>query len=132
MPTNVVTQNQRLGKVYKLCSKKEIEKIFSEGKKLYKYPYSIHYILHQEEGKVPFELVSSVPKRLFKHAVKRNRIKRQMREAIRKNKLILESALQQKELRLRLFIVYTAKEEMKSAQLEKKTSDVFKELTKQL
>ena len=32
----------------------------------------------------------SVPKRHFKHAVDRNRIKRQVREAYRKNKLLLD------------------------------------------
>jgi ribonuclease P protein component len=39
------------------------------------------------------EILVSVPKRCFKRAVKRNRVKRQIREAFRKNKQILLHAL---------------------------------------
>lgn len=42
------------------------------------------------EGKVPTaRILISVPKRHFKRAVKRNRVKRQVKEAYRKNKHIL-------------------------------------------
>ena len=37
----------------------------------------------------PCQLLISVPKRRFKHAVDRNRVKRQLREAFRKNKHLL-------------------------------------------
>ena len=43
------------------------------------------------------QMLVSVPKRCFKRAVKRNRVKRQVREAYRKNKSILYDKLGQQE-----------------------------------
>lgn len=129
MAPAVEKKNQRFGKAYRICSKIEIDKLFAEGEKLYKFPFSIHFLKHDDKTSTAFQVVTSVPKRLFKHAVKRNRIKRQIKECIRKNKYILEAALQQKQLNLRLFIVYTAKEEMDSETLERKTAAILTELT---
>ena len=44
----------------------------------------------------PGQILVSVPKRLFKHAVDRNRIKRQIREAYRLNKQMLTDAIMQR------------------------------------
>ena len=46
---------------------------------------------HDKEAtmSVKAQFLISVPKRCFKHAVKRNRVKRQVREAYRKNKVIV-------------------------------------------
>ena len=57
------------------------ETIHSEGTKLYSYPYRI-YILDCREGEVE-KIIISVPKKLFKRAVRRNRIRRRIREAFR-------------------------------------------------
>ena len=46
------------------------EKIHSEGQKFYSRPYRVYYII-------------SVPKKLFKRAVRRNLIRRRTREALR-------------------------------------------------
>ena len=45
-------------------------------------------------GEAPVQILISVPKKHFKHAVDRNRVKRQVREAYRLNKAILYDALQ--------------------------------------
>ncbi len=51
----------------------------------------------------------SVPKRSFPHAHDRNRVRRLLREAYRKNKLPLYSALQANQLQLALVVIYTSK-----------------------
>ena len=58
--------------------KSEIDKLFSEGKKLYTTTFKIVY-LPSEVG----EIIVSAPIKIFKRANKRNRVKRLVREAIR-------------------------------------------------
>ena len=81
--------NFRFPKTEKLKSKKTIERLFTEGKSVTKYPIKVLYVYNEniESTKAGF----SVPKRNFKKAVDRNRIKRQMREAYRINKHLLNS-----------------------------------------
>lgn len=75
----------------KLKSRKLIEQLFAEGESLKKFPVKIIYmeIPTLEDTQAAF----AVPKRSFKSAVKRNKIKRQMREAYRlhKNSLTMGS-----------------------------------------
>ncbi len=52
----------------------------------------------------------SASSRNFKRAVDRNRIKRLMREAYRREKHILEQHLREKNLSLSLFLIYTGKQ----------------------
>ena len=75
----------------KLCSEKTISKVFSEGVSFVKYPLRVIYLTEElSEGEEPVcRVLTSVPKKRFKRAVKRNRIKRLVREAYRLNKHIL-------------------------------------------
>lgn len=83
-----------LGKAERLCSKKLIDALFSGGNKsLAAYPVRAVYMPVRRDGQPPVSVLMSVSKRHFKRAVKRNRVKRQLREAYRKNKYILTDAL---------------------------------------
>jgi ribonuclease P protein component len=55
-----------------------------------------------------------------------------VREAIRKNKFILEDFLTASNQQLAIFLVYTSKEEMTTEQLDKKTKKIFTQLTEKL
>lgn len=70
-----------LGKNKKLKSKKAIDQLFVDGLSIRKGALRLKYLktASEEQHKVAF----SVPKRFFKHAVDRNRVKRLMREAYR-------------------------------------------------
>jgi ribonuclease P protein component len=85
-----------LSKEERLCSKKLIDELFGGGcsKSMMAYPIRVVYVLRpHEDGEPQIRVLMSVSKRYFKHAVQRNRIKRQLREAYRKNKSILFSPL---------------------------------------
>ena len=50
----------------------KVERLHSEGKKYYSYPYRL-YVLDNTDGDAD-ETVISVPKKIFKRAVKRRRL----------------------------------------------------------
>lgn len=103
-------KDERFGKEYKLCSKKTIAQLFKEGERFHSFPFSVTWMISPNSLPVPFQVVFSVPKRLFKRAHDRNHIKRLMREVLRKNKALLEEKLNQHEVQLLYFMVYTQKE----------------------
>lgn len=87
----------------RLCSKTLIDRLFNGGKShsLAAFPMRVVYLEQdREEGKAQVQVMISVPKRCFKLAVKRNRVKRQIREAYRQQKHSLLDALQEKPNRM--------------------------------
>jgi ribonuclease P protein component len=83
-----------LHKSERLDKKKVIDKMFSGGARSFSvFPLRVVY-LPVEELEAPVSILVSVSKRRFKRAVKRNRVKRQIREAYRKNKHGLLQTLQ--------------------------------------
>ncbi|MGN1229764.1 MAG: ribonuclease P protein component [Prevotella sp.] len=84
-----------LGYRERIKSKKQLETLFGGGKSrsMAAFPVRLVYMTQDcEDDKPQLMMMVSVSKRHFKHAVDRNRAKRQMREAYRLNKHILDSA----------------------------------------
>ncbi len=80
------------GKKEHLCKRMLIDKLFSgKSRALTAWPLKMVYLVvdRNNEQDAPVEVLISVSKRFFKRAVKRNRVKRQIREAYRKQKLAL-------------------------------------------
>ena len=124
--------DQTFGKAYKLCSQKAIEAIFEEKKSVRQFPFVLNYRFMELPTDKPFQVVISAPKRLFRKAHDRNRIKRLMKEVFRKNKLILESHLTTNNQQLALFLVYTSKEELSYDLLFAKMEKLLSKLTNEL
>jgi ribonuclease P protein component len=80
---------KRLRKSERLSSQKQIQALFSNGKSFNSPPFAIRYLELAEADQNDHQILVSVSKRNFKHAVDRNRIKRQIREAYRLNKHLL-------------------------------------------
>ena len=79
----------------RLCSKRLIEALFVRGgKSMSAFPLRVVFMpVAQAETPAPVSVMVSVSKRHFKRAVKRNRVKRQIREAYRLHKHLLDDAL---------------------------------------
>lgn len=120
---------EEFGKKYKLCSKKIIESLFSEGRQLRSFPFTVYYQEVALTEDVRFQIVISAPKRQFKKAHDRNRVKRLMRETIRKKKLILESELQKQQKQIALFVIYTQRELPVYEELLAQTEKLMNKLT---
>ncbi len=92
----------------RLKSKKQIENLFAEGKLIHQFPLQLRYQHIQSENPPTLKVAFSVPKRNFKKAVERNRIKRLLRECYRHQKhKLYESDIQS----YNFMILYIGKEE---------------------
>lgn len=95
-----------LRKPERLNRKKVIEKMFAGGSRSFSvFPLRVVY-LPVGELDAPVSILVSVSKRHFKRAVKRNRMKRRIREAYRMNKQELLNVLAQKQIRLAVAFIY--------------------------
>ena len=131
--TSVKSEQMQLefGKENKLKSKRAIENIFANKKSFRNYPITVHvnfFVTMQPELK----FVTSAPKRLFKHAHDRNRIKRLMREAIRKNKVTLGQFLEKNNVGLHVFAVYNAEKEVTLENIEISIKYLFKKIENEI
>lgn len=103
--------NNRLPKAEKLTHFGLIEALFSKGKSFGAGPFRIFYVEHNEEDvKAPVQVVFSVPKKKFKRAVDRNRIKRLMRESYRLNKHELLELAQSRSKKWSIGLIYRSSE----------------------
>jgi ribonuclease P protein component len=124
--------NFSFGKEYKLCSHKQIESLFKEGKKVREFPFTLVFSATEMKIKHPFQVLISVSKRNFKRAHDRNYVKRCIREAFRKNKIELESRLSEQNQKIVFAIIYTFNERMDYVNLEQKLVKVLSKLTTQI
>ncbi|MDY3945588.1 MAG: ribonuclease P protein component, partial [Prevotella sp.] len=97
-----MTSSQQLPKSERINSKKLIDRLFKGGgaKSMSAFPLRVVFMTEDGDAHEPFaQMMVSVPKRFFKRAVKRNLVKRLVREAYRRNKQVLIDTLQTVEQR---------------------------------
>ena len=111
-----------------LCGDKRISRLFAEGEAFIAYPLRVVFRTEPLAGNVPASVLVSVPKKRFKRAVKRNRLKRLMREGYRLNKQELAALLKDKGLHMDISFTYIADEVLEFAQIEKKMKAALQKL----
>jgi ribonuclease P protein component len=101
---------QTFKKEERLCSKKIIGELFSEGYTFYKYPFLVKWSINDNPADLKATLLINVSKKHHKRSVDRNLIKRRIREAYRKNKNILYDYLNENNINLVFSLIYNSKE----------------------
>lgn len=87
-----------------LKSRKEISRMFKDGIFLYSEYFSFIYYPAQQNTNHKFAV--SVPKKLFKSAVIRNKLKRRIRESFRLNKYLLHENNERPEVFYNILVIY--------------------------
>jgi ribonuclease P protein component len=124
-----------LGKDERLKSRKQIEKLFAEGKVLLVSPYRILYLVNKKSDNsqmlqsgenVQFSI--GVSAKNFKRAVDRNKIKRLTREAWRLQKNEFQGAVTQRNFQANIFFVYVSKDLTDFSTIKAKVGVALKKL----
>lgn len=136
MPTTA-PHKHTLGKQERLCSRKLIGSLFKGGgsRAMSGFPLRMVYaVTERHEGEPAAQILVSVPKRCFKRAVKRNRIKRLVREAYRLNKHILADALERHEPQMSatMAFIYTDSHLHDYATVEQRVRNLLTRLSERL
>ncbi|MBQ0116877.1 MAG: ribonuclease P protein component [Flavobacterium sp.] len=115
-------------KSLKLKKNTEIQKLFSEGKSVSKYPLRLVFVPLDNDSTTTFGV--SVSKKYFKHATDRNYFKRVLRETFRKNKHVLLDPISNTPYAFMFF--YQTKDKLSYTEIEEKTKSLFEKFISQL
>lgn len=109
-----------LSKDERICSKKLINELFTgNGRSMTAFPLRVVFMKRTIVDDQPrAAMLVSVPKRYFKHAVDRNRVKRQVREAFRRNKSIITQNLTDDHEAVAMAFVWLTDEKFPSSEVE--------------
>lgn len=94
----------------RLSGLKVFEDLTKNGASFFSHPFRITWMKAATDQEFPVKIAFGVPKRNFKQAVKRNRIKRLLREAYRHHKQDFYSSLGLKSVKIVVMFIYTGKE----------------------
>ena len=114
-----------------LRKKKLIDLLFAEGNSFYIHPFKVLFLPTTLEQGQHAQVMITVGKRSFKHAVDRNRLRRQIREAYRLNKSDLYRFLAEKDQQCILALIYTSHSPMPAENLDSKIKAVIRRLQKE-
>ena len=139
----MTTSKYSLPQSERINSKKQIDRLFRGGgsKAMTASPLRMVYMADSRQtdsqpsdGHQPMaQMMVSVPKRYFKRAVKRNYVKRQVREAYRLNKHILVNHLTQKaDKTVSLCFIWTSDRLLPTAEAMKRMANLLTRLVEKL
>jgi len=106
-----------------------IERLFQERNSISGFPLRLFYIDVKSADGPKLQTAVSVPKKTFKSAVKRNRIKRQLREAYRMNKHLV---FNNSEGNFAFLILYLGKEMPTSEEVDKSMQIILQKFIKKI
>ena len=114
-----------------LCGTMQVDRLFAEGdRRIAAFPIRLVWLLTDDtEG---IRILISAPKRLFKHAVDRNRIKRQIREFYRTSSAPLKEVVESRHKGLLLAFLFTDSKLWETQQLSQRLDSALSKLVAEL
>lgn len=121
----------RLYKSEKLCSTRDIERVFShEGRGVTAYPLRAVYTV--SAGTEPTRFLISVPKKKHHHAVDRVLLRRRIREAYRLNRALLNPVLDAAGRHVDVAFIYLSEKIKPYAVIEAKMQELLQRIATQV
>ncbi len=120
-----------------LCSRQLIDQLYSEGHRLMAFPYSVQWLVVPDLSPLtshlsPCQVMIVAPKRKFRHAVDRNRVRRLTRECYRLRKHSLYQFLEEHNISIIFSMVYIHNEIMTFEHLGHKMDKLLESLEKEI
>lgn len=116
----------------RLCHRKDISTLFRKGNSFYTPGFSVKWAVTNKNQEYPVKLLITVPKRYFKRAVDRNKVKRLIREAYRCNKNDFYQFLMDSDIQIHLGIVFTHRNIPSYKHTDEKISLILQQLKKEI
>ena len=110
----------------RIVSKKLMETLFEKGDS-----QAVTMSIDRPQGGAPAQVLISVPKKRFKHAVDRNRVKRQVREAFRHHKETIYGHMAT-DRQLLVAFIWLSDRHYVSAEVEQRVSKILQKIARQL
>ena len=107
----------------RISEKKIIDNLFSSGKKFSVYPFDVRFLNQDENSDSISKVLITVSSSKIKSAVKRNLLKRRIKESYRINKNIISNKL------LMIAFVYVSEEIFTFSVIDKAIKKVLKKLS---
>lgn len=127
-----MVDNCQFKKRERLVSRRLIDTLFAGSHSMAAFPLRAIYIYKERASHdAPVQLLVSVPKKRFHHAVDRNRVKRQLREAYRHHKNLLTQALPA-DRQLLLAFVWLSDRHMPSNEIDKRVVSLMQRIAEKL
>ncbi len=130
MAAHTLTKRERL------CSRKLTDRLFNGAGSHSMAAFPIRVVWMEEECEAqgsPVQVLFSVSKRHFKHAVKRNRVKRQLRETYRLAKQPIYDKLEETPGRtVKMAFIWLADELYSSAELTQRMEKLIQRMVEKL
>lgn len=124
-----------LSKKERLYGKDNIDRLFgSDSRSMSAFPIRAVYCTHEaQENTVQVRVMVSAPKKNLKHAVDRNRVKRQLRESYRRNKdCITNEANKESTKALMIAFIWMDKKTWSSQDVEKKVKNLMHRVSEKI
>lgn len=119
-------------KINRLISKIQIQRLFTEGNRFYEAPFSVLFLNNANTDDSNLQIAISVPKKKIASAVKRNLIKRRIREAFRTQNGNLMSQLEKQDRKIIIMIIYSHTKPQNYSLIKSKISLTLQRLSNQI
>ena len=117
----------------RLCSRLLMDRLFQgENKSVSAYPLRAVFLPVSTDEQKGVSVLISVPKKRFHDAVDRNRVKRQIREAYRKQKHALIEKMDEREQGLLIAFIYVSAQIESTAYIEKRLARLLDKIDETL
>jgi len=126
------TKRYGLSKKERISSKKEIDLLFTGGNSFVVYPLRIVYVEHHCEeisDESAVSIMVNIPKKKFRRAVKRNRLKRMIKESYRLNKTDLIGKMASCSKRISIAFLYLPDNEKTYPEIASAVREALKTLS---